>query len=128
MVGYYRQHIADFATVVRPLTYLTSKEVPWKWEQEEQSAFEKLKEKLVTAPVLGYPEPDGEHISDTDASAVIAYYSKTLTPAEKNYCVTRRELLAVVKGMKHFRPYLYGRHFRLRTHHACVVMPKNGAL
>ena len=69
MVGYYCQYIADFATVAQPLTYLTSKGVPWKWEQEEQSAFEKLKEMLVTAPILGYPEPDSEYILDTDASA-----------------------------------------------------------
>ena len=90
----------------------------------------------MTASILGYPEPDSEYILDTDASVcgvgrvlsqvqagkerVIAYYSKTLTPAEKNYCVTRRELLAVVKGIKHFRLYLYGRHFQLRTDHASL--------
>ena len=51
---------------------------------------------------------------------MIAYYSKTLSPAEKNYCVTRRELLAVVKAVKYFRPYLYGRAFRLRTDHASL--------
>jgi len=46
---------------------------------------------------------------------VVAYYSKALSAPEKNYCTTRRELLAVVKAVKHFRPYLYGRSFRLRT-------------
>ena len=90
----------------------------------------------MTALVLGYPEPDGEYVLDTDASTcgvggvlsqvqdgkerVIAYYSKTLTLAKKNYCMTWRELLAVVKSMKHFRPYLYGRHFRLWTDHASL--------
>jgi len=44
---------------------------------------------------------------------VVAYYSKALSVPEKNYCTTRRELLAVVKAVKHFRPYLYGRTFRL---------------
>ena len=136
MVGYYHQYIADFALVARPLTHFTSKRILWKWEQEQQFAFEELKKKLVVAPILGYPEPDGEYILYTYASAcgvggvlsqlqagkerVIAYYSKTLTPAEENYCMTRRELLAVVKGIKHFRPYLYGRHFRLRTNHASL--------
>ena len=51
---------------------------------------------------------------------VIAYYSKTLAPPEWNYCVTRQELLAVVKAMKHFRPYLYVTQFKLRTDHASV--------
>ena len=52
---------------------------------------------------------------------MIGYYSKTLTPPEKNYCVMRRELLAVVKGVKHFCPYLYGQHFDLRTDHALLM-------
>ena len=52
---------------------------------------------------------------------VIGYYSKTLTPPERTYCVTRRELLAVVKGVKHFRPYLYGQEFNLRTDHAFLM-------
>ena len=81
-------------------------------------------------------DPKLPYILDTDASAVgvgavlsqiqegkervIAYYSKTLAPPERNYCVTRRELLAVVKAMKHFRPYLYGTKFTLRTDHASL--------
>jgi len=52
---------------------------------------------------------------------VVAYYSKALSAPEKNYCTTRKELLAVVKAVKHFRPYLYGRSFRLRTHHASLI-------
>ena len=51
---------------------------------------------------------------------VIVYYSKTLSPPKRNCCVTRRELLATVKAVKHFRPYLYGRKFRLRTDHASL--------
>jgi len=51
----------------------------------------------------------------------VAYYSKTLAAAEKNYCTTRKKLLAVVKAVKHFRPYLYGRTFRLQTDHASLI-------
>jgi len=51
----------------------------------------------------------------------VAYYSKTLEAAEKNYCITMKELLAVVKAVKHFRTYLYGRTFRLRTDHASLI-------
>jgi len=50
-----------------------------------------------------------------------AYYSKTLAVAEKNYCTTRKELLAVVKAVKHFQPYLYEIMFRLRTDHASLI-------
>jgi len=89
------------------------------------------------APILAYPDPTREYILDTDASnhsvgavlsqvqggseVVVVYYSKTLAAAEKNYCTTRKELLAVVKAIKHFRPYLYGRTFRLRTDHASLI-------
>ena len=52
---------------------------------------------------------------------VIAYYSKSLSPQEVNFCVTRKELLAVIKAIKHFRPYLIGTKFRLRTDHASLI-------
>ena len=135
-VGYYRRFCPDFASVAKPLHRLTAKGVPFSWTETEQAAFEQLRQFLLEAPVLAYPEPGVEFIVDTDASAdgvgsvlsqvqngeerVIAYFSKTLSPAERNYCVTRRELLAVVMAVKHFRPYLYGRPFRLRTDHASL--------
>ena len=135
-VGYYRQYVPEFATIAQPLHKLTSKEAEWKWGEAEQESFEELKLRLVSAPVLGYPDPTQTYILDTDASGfgvgavlsqvqegqerVIAYYSKTLAPPERNYCVTRRELLATVKAIKHFRPYLYGRKFKLRTDHASL--------
>lgn len=51
---------------------------------------------------------------------VLAYYSQVLTPQEQNYCVTHRELLAVVKGVHHFHHYLYGQEFLIRTDHAAL--------
>jgi len=51
---------------------------------------------------------------------VVAYYSKSLSPTERNNC-TRKELLAVIKSVKHFRSYLYGRRFRLRTDHVSLI-------
>jgi len=91
----------------------------------------------VEAPILARPNPIKDYILDTDASyynvgavlsqvqdgreVVVAYYSKAMSAPEKNYCTTRRELLAVVKAVKHFRPYLYGRSFRLRTVHASLI-------
>jgi hypothetical protein len=79
---------------------------------------------LCAAPILAYPKPGERFIVDTDTSnfgtggvlsqmqdgqeRIIAYYSKTLNKAERNYCVTRRELLAIVRTLEHFHKYLYG--------------------
>ena len=108
----------------------------WTWTSDEQTTFQRLKDDLVPAPVLGYPDPKLQYILDTDTIAVevgavvsqiqegkervIAYYSKTLSPLERNYCVTRKKLLAVVKAVKHFKLYLYGTKFKLRTEHASL--------
>ena len=51
----------------------------------------------------------------------MVYYSKTFTPEQSNYCVTRKKLLAIVKALKHFRPHLYGRKFKVRTDHASLT-------
>ena len=135
-MGYYRRFCPNFATVAKPLHRLTAKGASFVWGSEEQEAYETLRQFLIEAPVLAYPRHDLEYIVDTDASLegvggvlsqiqdgqerVIAYFSKTLSPPERNYCITRRELLAVVLSVKHVRPYLYGRKFKLRTDHASL--------
>ncbi|GBN31969.1 Retrovirus-related Pol polyprotein from transposon 297 [Araneus ventricosus] len=91
---------------------------------------------MKTSPVLIYRRTDKEFIVDTDASnegtgallsqkigneeCVIAYFSRSLGNPEGNYCVTRKELLAVVKSIEHFYHYLYGRKFLLQTDHASL--------
>ena len=95
-----------------------------------------LKEKLIESPVLAYPQPEGLLILDTDASnvsisgclsqvqdgveRVLAYGSKALSSAQRRYCTTKRELLAAVKFIKHYRMYLWGRCFLVRTDHASL--------
>ncbi|MBJ4962376.1 Ty3/Gypsy family RNase HI domain-containing protein [Salmonella enterica subsp. enterica serovar Mbandaka] len=95
-----------------------------------------MKQALSSAPVLGYPQPDQPFILDTDASntgigavlsqvqdgqeKVIAYFSKSLSKPERNYCVTRKELLAVVKAVEHFLHYLYGQKFLIRIDHGAL--------
>ena len=122
--------------MAKPLNRLTEKNVPFLWTDDCQAAFEQLKVSLTTSPILGYPIDEGYFIVDTDASShglgavlsqeqdgqekVICYYSKTLSRAERNYCVTRKELLALVKAIEHFHYYLYGRHFLVRTDHASL--------
>ena len=136
LASYYRRYIHEFAHVARPLHKLTEANVNFLWDGDCQNAFEKLKHKLTTAPVLAYPQPDAPFILDTDASnhaigAVlsqvhggierpIAFASRTLTKSERNYCVTRRELLAVVEFIRKYRHFLCDRKFLLRTDHSSI--------
>ena len=136
LCSYYRRFIAGFSDLAAPLHDLTKKNVRFRWGPDQDKAFKQLKEKLTTAPILGMPRDEGTYILDTDASnvglgavlsqeqdgqeVVLAYASRTLSRAERNYDVTRRELLAVVYGMKVYRQYLLGRHFMVRTDHSAL--------
>ena len=133
LTGYYRKFIREYASIAVPLTDLTKKGVKFAWNGDAQGAFEYLQQQLVSAPILGYPNKEGGFILDTDASGcsigcvlsqlqegverVIAYGSKKLSKSERNYCVTRRELLSIVWFMEHFKHYLIGRPFLVRTDH-----------
>lgn len=135
--GYYRRYIANYSEISRPLSQICSKHSLFNWNEDCQKAFSDLKHCLTNAPILGYPDYSRPFTLDTDASdvgtgavlsqsqngeeRVIAYYSKMLSSEEANYCVTRKELLAIVKAVKHFRPQLYGRKFIVRTDHASLV-------
>ena len=117
-------------------SFLTEKNANLKWTEECDKAFQTLKDHLTKAPVLAYPDFDKPFVLDTDASDVaigatlsqivdgeehpIGYFSRTLTGPEKQYCVTRRELLAVVHAASHFHPYLHGNQFAIRTDHASL--------
>ena len=68
LASYYRKHIAHFADIARPLHRLSCKDTPWVWGEEQQRAFEELKEKLSTAPLVKAPLPEGKFVLDTDAS------------------------------------------------------------
>lgn len=133
LIGYYRKFISHFATKAKPLNNLLRKDVTFKWGKEEQDAFESLKREITNEPVLIYPDFNKEFILTTDASKIaigailsqgsigqdrpIAFASRTLNKAESNYTTTEQELLAIVWATKHFRPYLYGRHFKIVTDH-----------
>ena len=136
LCSYYRRFIPQFSTVAKPLTLLTEKGQEFRWGPEQEEAWNDLKGHLLSAPILANPNPDQEFILDTDASAygigavlsqvqdgkerVIAYASRSLSKPERRYCVTRRELLAVVYFSKYFRHYLYGRKFTIRTDHGAL--------
>ncbi|KAL4154131.1 hypothetical protein QTP88_001964 [Uroleucon formosanum] len=131
--GYYRRFIKDYSQISKPLTSLLKKNVPFEWTIEAQIAFDTLKEKLINAPNLQYPNFEKEFILITDASQFaigsilsqgipgqdlpIAYASRTLNKAEQAYSTTEKELLSIVWAVKHFRPYLLGREFKIFTDH-----------
>ena len=140
LAGYYRRFIKEFAKVARPLTALTSVNEAFQWTPECDHSFQALKDALNTAPVLGYPKPEGQIILDTDASGlavgavlsqvqdgcevVLAYLSKALGAAEQNYCITRKQLFAVVTACRAWHPYIYGRPVVVRTDNSAVTWAK----
>ena len=134
--SYYRRFIPKFAELAKPLHKLTEKGQKFVWTNECNTAFEKLKSKMVESPILVHPDFSKPFILDTDASdqaiggvlsqningheRVIAYASRTLSRPERRYCVTRKELLALVHFVKYFRHYLYGKSFTVRTDHGSL--------
>lgn len=134
--NYYRKFIPNFAEKACPLNKLCSKNATFNWNKECEHAFQYLKTALVQPPVLTYPDfsPKNEFLLQTDASGTaigsvlgnsdgrpIAYASRGLNKAERNYPTMEKELLAIVWSVKYFRPYLYGRKFKIQTDHRPLV-------
>ena len=137
MASYYRRFMPGFAKTAAPLHALTRESVPFFWSIACQGAFLCLKDLLVSPPVLAYPNFDKSFVMHTDASILglgavpeqeqedgklhpIAYASRSLSKAERNYGITEMEALGVVWGAKHFRAYLYG--------HKCIVYTDHSPL
>jgi len=138
--SYYRKFIPNFAHVAEPLRRLTQKDIPFTWGPEQQQAFDTLKEKLCSDPVLAQPnfESGKPFILDCDASGLaigavlsqeqadgsvrpIAYDSKTLSRSERNYTITKKELLAAVTFIEKWSYYLLGNKFLVRTDHQALT-------
>jgi hypothetical protein len=133
LLGYYRKFIPGFANVTKPLTQCLKKGKGITINQQYVECFEKCKTLLTNDPILIYPDFSKEFILRTDASAValggilsqgplgsdkpISYASRTLSDSELNYSTIERELLAIVWATKYFRPYLFGRKFKIVTDH-----------
>ncbi|GFV92517.1 retrovirus-related Pol polyprotein from transposon 17.6 [Trichonephila clavipes] len=133
LCSYFRRFIKGFCYLAEPLQSLLKSGVEFHWGPEEVEAFNSLKKALTSNPVLGMYDERASTEIHTDASGygigavlvqiqnnvekVIAYASRTLTKAEKNYSTTERECLAIVWATNKFRPYIFGKHFTVVTDH-----------
>ena len=133
MMGYYRKFVENLAEMTEPLTALLKKGSKFTVSPAVVDSVQKCKDALCSAPVLGFPDFGKLFVLTTDASqeavgAVlsqpapngdqpIAYGSKKLSAAERRYSTIERELLGIVWGVEHFRPYLFGRFFVIKTDH-----------
>ena len=137
LASYYRRFIPGFAKIANPLHALTKKGEVFQWSIKCQEAFDLLKQKLISVPVLSYPQfgQEEKFIVETDASSLgigavlaqkqqdgyvhpVAYASRTLNPHERNYAITELETLALVWALKQFRPYILGHHCTVFTDHS----------
>ncbi|GJQ91985.1 putative reverse transcriptase domain-containing protein [Tanacetum coccineum] len=129
LAGYYRRFIEGFSKIAKPMTKLTQKKVKFVWGDKQEAAFQLLKQKLCSAPILALPEGSEDFIAYCDASKkglgavlmqrekVIAYASRQLKIHEKNYTTHDLELRAVVFALKIWRHYLYGTKCTVFTDH-----------
>ncbi|GJY46603.1 putative nucleotidyltransferase, ribonuclease H [Tanacetum coccineum] len=129
LAGYYQRFIKGFSKIAKPLTKLTQKNKNYIWGEEQESAFQLLKQKLCEAPILALPEGNDDFVVYCDASLqglgavlmqrekVIAYASRQLKPHEENYTTHDLELGAVVFALKIWRHYLYGTKCTVFTDH-----------
>ncbi|GFU74397.1 retrovirus-related Pol polyprotein from transposon 17.6 [Trichonephila clavipes] len=143
LCSYFRRFIKWFCYLAEPLQSLLKNGVECLWGPEEVEAFNSFKKSLTSDPVLGMYDESASTELHTDASGygigtilvqmqnnvkkVIAYASRTLTKAEKNYSTTERECLVIVWATNKFRPYIFGKHFTVVTDHnsLCWLMNLN---
>ena len=136
LCSYYRRYIKNFAEIARPLHKASETNSPFKWTTEAEQAFEDLKARLLTTPILAFPTMEDPFILYTDASQLamgavlaqvqngqeraICYASKAFSKSQSKYSATKRELLAMVHFTRYFRHYLLGRKFKIVTDHSAL--------
>ena len=125
LANYYRWFVKDFAKIVRLLHEMTRKENKWNWGEKQQKAFEELKERFTTEPILVTPDLDKEMRVEVDTSDFttgevllmkyedekwrpVTYISKSLNKAERNYEIHDKEMLAIIQCLEAWRHFLKG--------------------
>ena len=136
LCNYYRKFIRSHSSIARPLHHLLQKDIPFVWSDDCEKAFQTLKSKLISPPILGYPNFDKPFKVYTDASGdavgailsqeqegterVIAYSGRAMNKHEQNYGITEKEALAVITAIKSFDPYLRNNSFTIITDHSAL--------
>ncbi|KAL4592193.1 hypothetical protein LXL04_005180 [Taraxacum kok-saghyz] len=125
---YYRKFIKDYGNIASPLTSMLRRN-NFIWSNESDTAFQELKTALSQAPVLALPNFDSVFVVDCDASGIgigavlqqqshlIAFFSRKLVDRHHKLSTYERELIGLAKAVAHWRPYLWGRHFLIKTDH-----------
>jgi len=125
LANYYRRFVKDFAKIAKPLYEMTRKENKWSWRERQQKVFEELKKRFTMEPVLVTPNLDKEIRVEADASDFVmggvlsmkcedekwrpvAYISKSLNKAKRNYEIHNKEMLAIIQCLKTWRYFLEG--------------------
>ncbi|MES9883854.1 MAG: RNase H-like domain-containing protein, partial [Sedimenticola sp.] len=137
LANYYRRFVKDYSKITSPLNKLLCKNEKFTWTADCDAAFQTLKQKLTSPPILGFPDMHREFIVSTDASGtaigyvlgqvaedgletLISYGGRSLRGTEVNWDVTEREGLALVEAIKAFHPYLANNHFTVYTDHIAL--------
>lgn len=138
MANFYRTFIQNFAEISHPLNRLTSDNVDFKWDESCQIAFDTLKRKLCSEPVLAFPQIGQQFIIEVDASDVafggiliqkgddgmlhpVAYFSDSVNKSQRNWAPTTKEAFALILAVRHWYVYLAGNHFVLNSDHNPLV-------
>jgi hypothetical protein len=128
LAGYYRRFIAGYDDIATPLMRLLKKD-GFAWTAKAEAAFRTLQRALMMAPVLQLPDFDRVFIVECDASGhdldvvlhqgvgPMAFFSRQMAPRHYKLAAYECELIALVQAVKHWRPYLWGRAFMIRTYH-----------
>ena len=125
LANYYRQFVKNFAKIAKPLHEMMRKKTKWSWGERQQKAFRELKERFMTEPVLITPDLDKEMRVEADTSNFaiegilsmkcedkkwkpVAYISKSLNEAKRNYEIHNKEMLAIIWCLEAWRYFLEG--------------------
>ncbi|CAH0556831.1 unnamed protein product [Brassicogethes aeneus] len=135
--SWYRRFVPNFSTIIAPLSGLTKKNKKWVWSERCELSVKRIKECLISAPILTCPDFERPFILQTDASGygigavlsqefpegerVICFLSRSLTSQERKYSTTERECLAVIWAIESLRHYLEGFHFKVITDHYSLL-------
>ena len=138
MAGFYRTFVPNFAEIARPLTDLTSDNVKFEWSDSCEEAFQELKRRLASEPVLAFPRLGEPFVVDVDASDVafggvlmqkgrddflhpVGYFSDSVKSSQFSWAPTTKEAFALILAVRHWYVYLAGTKFVLNSDHNPLV-------